>query len=264
MSAAAKLYFLPRFVPIVGKVGLAALAALVSFPLGRKVAERDAAREAAMSGNVRVVSQTTDPVRETPDDPIWSRFWMAVDQPARDRDEVARTVLEWSAAARGMSVLEVGAGGGYFTVRYARAVGPTGRVWATDIDLRMARKVAWEAHSRGLHHVIAMQVREGHLGVPDESVDLATFVETGAFRRCNEARNEAYVTRLAAVLRRGGRVVVQNQYERPGLADYVADCPKLDPDAVVSLFARHFTVSRRASFTRPDGWHGYALMFTRR
>jgi ubiquinone/menaquinone biosynthesis C-methylase UbiE len=52
---------------------------------------------------------------------------------ARDRLGEAEQVMELAGVARGMSVADVGAGRGYYTVRLARVVGPKGRVLAEDI-----------------------------------------------------------------------------------------------------------------------------------
>jgi protein-L-isoaspartate O-methyltransferase len=52
---------------------------------------------------------------------------------ARDRAGEAEEVMQLAAVKPGMSVADVGAGEGYYTVRLARVVGPKGRVLAEDI-----------------------------------------------------------------------------------------------------------------------------------
>ena len=52
---------------------------------------------------------------------------------ARDRAGEAEEVMELAGVAPGMSVADVGAGEGYYTVRLARVVGGKGRVLAEDI-----------------------------------------------------------------------------------------------------------------------------------
>ena len=51
----------------------------------------------------------------------------------RDRLGEAEQVMELAGVKRGMSVADVGAGQGYYTVRLAKVVGPKGRVLAEDI-----------------------------------------------------------------------------------------------------------------------------------
>jgi ubiquinone/menaquinone biosynthesis C-methylase UbiE len=52
---------------------------------------------------------------------------------ARDRAGEAEEVMQLAGVTPGMSVADVGAGEGYYTVRLARVVGPKGRVLAEDI-----------------------------------------------------------------------------------------------------------------------------------
>src|SRR5438270_12622155 len=51
---------------------------------------------------------------------------------ARDRVGEAEQVMQLAGVKPGMSVADVGAGEGYYTVRLARVVGPKGRVLAED------------------------------------------------------------------------------------------------------------------------------------
>ena len=244
----------------------ACLIAALGVGVGRWTA-RARPSTSAIPGVVRIVDHDADPVHEHPNDPIWSRFWASVDQPVRDTNPVTRRVFEWAAVQPGMSVAEIGAGGGYYTVRFARMVGLAGRVWATDIDPRMVRKVAWERRSRELFQIVPVEVTEGYLGLPSESVDLMTFIDVGAFRTCEPARNEGYVDQAAAALRRGGRLLVENEYaedspQRAGVAS--ADCQNLSPDAIVALVSRRFTLVRREALTQGEGWRGFILLFEKR
>src|SRR5438045_9276106 len=53
---------------------------------------------------------------------------------ARDRVGEAEQVMELAGVKRGMSVADVGAGEGYYTIRLAPVVGGKGRVLAEDIQ----------------------------------------------------------------------------------------------------------------------------------
>src|SRR5690606_24861338 len=52
----------------------------------------------------------------------------------RDNRNEATTVMDLAAISPGMTVADIGAGEGYYTVRLAERVGPQGRVLAQDID----------------------------------------------------------------------------------------------------------------------------------
>ncbi len=63
----------------------------------------------------------------------------------RDSRGEARTVMDLAEITEGMTVADIGAGNGYYTVRLAERVGDEGRVLAQDIDedalLRLGRRV---------------------------------------------------------------------------------------------------------------------------
>ncbi len=80
--------------------------------------------------------------RETPREPQFPQAHREVapivddsfsTEDARDRLGEAEEVMALAGIAPGMSVADVGAGEGYYTIRLARIVGPKGRVLAEDI-----------------------------------------------------------------------------------------------------------------------------------
>jgi ubiquinone/menaquinone biosynthesis C-methylase UbiE len=80
---------------------------------------------------------------------------------ARDRLGEAEQVMDLAGIAPGMSVADVGAGEGYYTVRLSPAVGPSGRVLAEDI-MPEARDALSERVQRGKFDNVAVK-----LGTPD-------------------------------------------------------------------------------------------------
>ena len=86
-----------------------------------------------------------------------------------DRDEwqqPARVIADL-ALAPGTKVADLGAGGGYFTFPLAAAVGPTGVVYAVDIDEGMNAFVLREAHERGLANVRTVLAAEADPRLPE-------------------------------------------------------------------------------------------------
>ncbi len=112
-------------------------------------------------------------------------------------------VLEALALAPGMTVADVGAGGGYFTWKFAARVGPKGHVYAVDVDEDLLRLLGKRAAEGGHQNVSVVDARPG-LSVLEDRVDVAFL--------CNsyhmiENRLE-YLRTLRATLRPGGRVAV--------------------------------------------------------
>ena len=84
------------------------------------------------------------PAADRPVAGIVSARWS--NEEARDRRDEAREVMDRADIRHGMTVADIGAGEGYYTVRLARRVGSNGRVLAEDIvaDVRdqLADRVA--------------------------------------------------------------------------------------------------------------------------
>lgn len=79
----------------------------------------------------------------------YERFWSRQLAPAQQR------LLELAGLRPGEHVLELAAGTGLVTFPAAEAVGPAGRVVATDISDVMVRQIASDAAARGLSQITA-------------------------------------------------------------------------------------------------------------
>lgn len=130
----------------------------------------------------------------------WTKVF---DDPARDGWQRPDDVLRAMELEPAMTVADVGAGTGYFSVRLARLV-PQGEVIATDIEPDMVRFLEERAHREGLTHLRAVQAPQGASGLAPGSVDRVLIVHVWH----HLSDRNAYARDLAAALRPGGRVVV--------------------------------------------------------
>lgn len=131
-----------------------------------------------------------------------------------------RTAQEgWSQAARvvrtlglqrGQSVADIGAGGGYFSVLLARAVGPRGRVYAVDISPGSIAYIKQYAAAQQTPNVKPILAAADNPGLPDDSVDLVFIRNT--YHHLGD--RVAYFSRLKRSLRPGGRVAVIDFHPR--------------------------------------------------
>lgn len=119
-----------------GLLGLAALLPLAACGSGQ------AAQEVA-----RPLDRDGFPVAARPVSSIVSDKWST--EADRDRLNEAQAVMDKAGVTPGMTVADIGAGEGYYTIRLAKRVGAKGRVLAEDIVPqvrdRLAERVAREA-----------------------------------------------------------------------------------------------------------------------
>ena len=147
----------------------------------------------------------------------------ALSPEAYDRWRKPERVVAALGLVRGQTVADVGAGTGYFTLRLAEAVGPAGRVTATDVDpaalsilARLSRRASTSAAAAPI------DVRRVE---PDDPG-----LESGRYDRILVAQVDHlladrvdYLRRLRAALAPGGRVAVANRiHHRAALLGAVA------------------------------------------
>ena len=123
---------------------------------------------------------------------------------ARDRLGEAETVMRLAGIARGMSVADIGAGEGYYTIRLAPLVGPDGRVLAEDIIADTRDKLAVRVERERLDNVAV------RLGLPnDPKLPAASFDRVLMIHMYHEIVQPAeFLWHLRAGLKAGGSVVV--------------------------------------------------------
>lgn len=97
-------------------------------------------------------------------------------RPERETEEEPDKALAAIGIAKGSTVADIGAGSGYMSWRMAQLVGPTGKVYANDIQPQMLELLKKNVEERKLANV------ETVLGAPDDPklpghVDLALMVD---------------------------------------------------------------------------------------
>ena len=123
---------------------------------------------------------------------------------ARDRLREADNVMARSGITKGMTVADIGAGEGYYTIRLATRVGEDGRVLAQDIVPEVRDKLAERVNREALDNVSVKLGEPADPKLPANSFDRIFLVhmyhEIGA--------PYEFLWRMRPALRPGGRVVV--------------------------------------------------------
>ena len=127
-----------------------------------------------------------------------------VSDDARDRSDEARRVAEILRLTPGQRIAELEAGTGYFTLRFARALGPASAVVAVDADPADAAYIEARAAELGLLSVQGAVSTGSDPRLAPGAADIALVGD--AYATIPEPY--AYFARLATALPGGGRLAV--------------------------------------------------------
>ena len=101
-------------------------------------------------------------------------------------------------------VADIGAGGGYFTERFSKTVGPFGLVYATDVQDVMLENLKKRASVNGLHNVKVVRGAFDDPMLPENSCDLVFF--SSVYKEIDNRVD--YMRKVRRVLKPGGRVAI--------------------------------------------------------
>lgn len=183
-----------------------------------------------------------------PDRPVSALSSTASSEEVRDERQEAATVMDLAQISPGMSVADIGAGDGYYTVRLAARVGPSGRVLAQDIDGDALTRLANRVERERLDNVSITHGAEDDPRLPENSFDRIFLVDM--YSEVTEPY--AFLWRLRPALREGGQVIVVDE-ERS------SDRPGIDPRLLFCEFGS--TGFRLVEFVRKPELAGYYAQF---
>lgn len=129
----------------------------------------------------------------------WAKIF---DDPARDAWQKPQEVIQSLKLKPDSVVADIGAGTGYFSVRFARQV-PQGKIYAADTEQDMVKHLTERAKREGLKNMFPLQVKTGSLDLP-EPADLIILVDV---YHHIESR-EHYFRELQRALKPGGRLAI--------------------------------------------------------
>ena len=174
----------------------------------------------------------------------------------RDSVGEAQKVMDLAEIAPGMSVADIGAGEGYYTVRLADRVGEDGRVLAQDIDREALDRLARRVERERLDNVSIK------LGDPDDpKLPVDSFDRIFMVHMYHEIREPyAFAWRLWPALREGGRLIVvdvNRPTDQHGIDPLLLSCElqqagfELDTFADAPELAGYYAQFKRAA-KRPE------------
>lgn len=148
--------------------------------------------------------------------------------PDRDLWQMPDQIMDALAIAEGSVVADIGAGGGWFTIRLGRRIGANGTVYAEDIQRQMLEATSRRAAREGLTNVRTVLGTSEDPRLPKGALDAVLIVDT-----YHELENPVAMLRnIAAALKAQGRVGVVD-FKRDGLGPGPALDERVDPGLVV-------------------------------
>ncbi len=127
-----------------------------------------------------------------------------LDRSERVQEEEPDVALDALRIAPGSTVADVGAGSGYMTIRMARRVGPTGKVYANDIQPQMLAILRQRLEREKITNVDLVLGTMDDPKLPAATVDLILMVDVYH----EFAQPQAMLRRMREALKPGGRLVL--------------------------------------------------------
>ena len=133
------------------------------------------------------------------------KYWSKVfDDPARDAWQKPRQLITALGIQPGQTVVDLGAGTGYFSRYLAGAVGPGGTVLAVEIEPTLVSYLRQRAEREDTGNVVPILASPDNPRLPAAGVDLILIADT--YHHLDHRTR--YLPQLRRALRPGGRVAV--------------------------------------------------------
>lgn len=127
-----------------------------------------------------------------------------LDRPEREVEEAPSRAIRALRIQPGQVIADIGAGSGYYSVLLSKAVGPQGRVYATDIQPEMLAILERKLKAQSITNVQLVLGSERETKLPAASVDLALMVDV--YHELQQP--QAFLQAVKRVLTPGGRLVL--------------------------------------------------------
>ena len=197
---------------------------------------------------VLAARQAVHPVTGRPIAQVMSHLgagWL--DRPEREGEEAPSKAIELLGLKPGSVVADVGAGSGYMSEKLSRAVGPSGRVYAVDIQPEMLALIDARAKKEGLGNIITVLGEPDDPKLPDGRVDLELMVDV-----YHELQHPQIVLRhLRRALRPDGRLVLLEYRKEDPTVPIREEHKMTVADAKAELEAEGFQLCRRQRGAAP-------------
>ena len=158
----------------------------------------------------------------------------------RDDEEAPDIALNVLQIAKGSTVADIGAGSGYITVRLAQRVGPTGHVFATDVQPQMLNILGRRLVAQKIANVTLIEGTFDDPKLPPAAVDLILMVDV--YHELSQP--QAMLRHLRASLKPGGRLVLLEYRKEDPMVPIKPEHKMSVAEAKLEVEAEGFTLSK--------------------
>ena len=127
-----------------------------------------------------------------------------LERPEREAEEAPTKAVAALELEPGQIVADIGAGSGYYTMLLSGAVGPRGRVYATDVQPAMLALIRRKIEERKISNVELVLGTATESRLPDGAIDIALMVDVYH----ELAQPQAFLRSLKRAIRPAGRLVL--------------------------------------------------------
>jgi ubiquinone/menaquinone biosynthesis C-methylase UbiE len=178
-----------------------------------------------------------------------------LENPARDEYQKPDQVVDALDLRPGETIADIGAGSGYFALRFAARIGREGRVFAVDIDPEMIRYLNRRLRDENVRNVQTILSEPDDPLLPDASVDRFVIVDT--WHHIEKPLD--YLARMRRMLKAGGQVVMIDYQKRELPVGPPMDIKIARDDLVRQMESAGFRLAKEHTFLP----YQYFLVFTR-
>ncbi len=189
-----------------------------AFPLSLVVTHTASSGQWVWGQETDATAEIREPLADADVDSYIKRF----ERDGREVFDKRHKIVEACLLKEGMAVADIGAGTGFMTRLFSKAVGNTGTVWAVDTSEEFIEHIQESARNEGLSNIRGLVCARDDTRLPPGSIDL-TFICDTYHHFESPARTMASLYRA---LRKGGRLIVIDDDIREGQTD------GLPPDSV--------------------------------
>jgi len=141
-----------------------------------------------------------------------SKAYIAMlEDPARDAYQKPHEVMTALGLSAGERIADIGAGAGYFTLRFAQHVGSTGLVYAVDISPEMILHLNQRVRDAGLENVRTILAPPEDPLLSERSVNRVFICDTWH----HIDKHPQYLALLKKTLKPGGQVIIIDYHKKP-------------------------------------------------